>query len=140
MNHNNFEAKISKILSESVLTKTDLADRIFIKIKRHQRLMALFKTAVYSFSAILSLVLLVIVWRSEGSLIINSEVGSIFSLLFSDTAVVLTYWREFLLSLLEAIPVISVAVAAFLGWLVLASLWLVSNNLKNLIHYAVKRI
>jgi hypothetical protein len=42
--------------------------------------------------------------------------------------------------LLEAIPVISVAVAAFLGWLVLASLWLVSNNLKNLIHYAVKRI
>jgi|GEM_PF-2543302 len=136
----NFEAKISQALRvEASSTTPELAEKIIMAIEKRARRTDLAKMIVYSLSAVFSLAIFVITWRSESQYIFNSETGSLASLLFSDTGVVLAYWREYLLSVVESLPVFSITALVLLFWLLLSSLWLSLSNYLNFIHHAIKR-
>ncbi|MDD5750397.1 MAG: hypothetical protein PHU56_01970 [Candidatus Pacebacteria bacterium] len=55
----------------------------------------------------------------------------LFSLIFSDTAVVMSLWKNFLLSLLETMPITGLVVAGASLLLVLGSLKFLSKSLKG---------
>ena len=54
-----------------------------------------------------------------------------FSLLFSDSEIVLKYWQNFLFSLLEALPIVSVIILLSLVWIFLESLKFFVRDLKD---------
>lgn len=65
----------------------------------------------------------------------NSGFISIFSLIFSDTAIVLSLWQNFALSLLETLPVNAILLTGFLAVAFFGSIRFLSNNLKNNYEY-----
>ena len=87
--------------------------------------------------AVLSFVGLIFVWRSESSLIIHSETVKLLSLLFSDFSVILSYWKEYLLSLAESLPVVSVLAVVFFLWITCTTLWLTVKIYLKSIHQHV---
>jgi hypothetical protein len=76
--------------------------------------------------------------RTEGQAIISSDVGQLLSLLFSDFGTVIGFWREYLMSLAGALPIISIAIMGALIWSVCISIYKVVKNSLNLIHGATR--
>lgn len=136
-----FEEKIGLILSENSQIQpppAGLSLCIIKKIEEKRRTVAMFKMTFFGLMSVLAVSSLVLVWKSEGQLIINSEAGKLFGLLFSDTATVLSLWKEYLLSLIESIPFVSVAVLFMCIWLTLTSIVVLIKNSKIFINHAIK--
>jgi len=54
-----------------------------------------------------------------------------FSLAFSDSGIIATYWREYTLSLVDSLPVISIIISLFLVFVLLLSIERLFSQLKN---------
>lgn len=132
-----FEEKISwAMASQNATMPSDLADKIIVRIKEKQRLAALVKMAVFGVLSILAMAIGVWVWYTQSSAIVSSEVVKLLSLAFSDTAVVLNFWKEYSLSLLESIPFISIAFLLVCLWTLFASMRITIKNGKILFNHA----
>lgn len=136
-----FQEKISQLLRQGeLIAPVDLAEKIVIRIRKKERLNALVKTASFGVLTVLAIVLSVFTWRAQSSVIINSEAIKLLSLAFSDTAIILSYWKEYSLSLLESIPFVSVAFLAACLWIVFASAHIAIKNSKVLFNNAFRRV
>jgi len=136
-----FEEKISPFLfSQGLADRGDLASKIVIRLQKKERFNALVKTAVFGILSIFAVVLCVLTWRSQSSVIMNSEVTKLLSLAFSDTAVVLSYWKEYSLSLFESIPFVSIAFLLACLWAIFASVHVVIKNSKVLFNHAIRHV
>ena len=128
-----FEEAVGFIWRDMPLTRPNgrLVGSIISAIEKKRRFYLLIKIMVFSIATVISLAGLVLVWQSEGAIIIHSEAGQLFSLLFSDWAIVSHYWREYLLSIVESLPFVSIIAVALCLWLALVSLWVVARNSKK---------
>lgn len=139
---NSFEETVYLSVKDSqvLLPSATLADRVIFAIERKKRFYASIKLVIYSVVATTSFVGLAIVWRVEGSAIINSEAIQLLSLLFSDFSLIVNYWQDYTLSLLESLPVVSIIVVACFAWATCASLWMTARTYKLFSHRAVGRV
>ncbi|OGH91912.1 MAG: hypothetical protein A2534_00260 [Candidatus Magasanikbacteria bacterium RIFOXYD2_FULL_39_9] len=139
---NLFEETVYLAVKDSrlVTPSATLADRVLFAIERKKRFYASVKLAIYSLVTITSSIGLAVVWRIEGSAIINSEAIQLLSLLFSDFSIVASYWQDYAFSLLESLPVVSIIVVASFAWAACASLWMAARTYKTFNHRAVVRV
>jgi len=95
-----------------------------IKRLKLEKKLKIFKEKFSIFLAILIISVALVaaaifIFKSE---LAGSESGYLFSLLFSDTGIVLSYYKNFVLAILESIPVVSIIVSLTALVLVMISL------------------
>ncbi len=87
-----------------------LYDLVFKQIYQRQRFMILRRKIIYGLGLIFSALAFIPTVLSLKTGLVESGFTQYFSLLFSDFNVVSAYWQSFLLTLLESLPIISLAV------------------------------
>ena len=117
-----------------------LAERVILAIEIKKSFYTLVKLAVYSVITVASFVGFAIVWRSEWANITNSEAAQLLTLLFSDSSLIATYWKDYIISLSESLPIVSIiSIAAFI-WAACASLWMTARTYITFSHRSVERV
>ncbi len=111
-----------KILFEKIMLRIAL-EKKKIAIKR--------KIAVFSVILGVSFLGLIPAVRGAYSGFANSGISPLFSLLFSDTSIVLSYWKNFTFSLLEVLPINGILIAVALLVVCSASIRFLFKNLKG---------
>lgn len=96
-----------------------LADKITRRLRRQRRWATISRLAVFSLGLLSSAAAIFVAGRMVWQDFAGSGFAEFFSLLFSDAGLVAVYWKNFIFSLLEILPVtgllfLSVAVLAFL--------------------------
>jgi len=138
MYNTQFETVIKQALTEETsVHSAGLSQKIITAIEKRKRAGVITRLVLFGFTTLLSLVGSALVWRSAGQAFAVSEAGQMLALLFSDFTIVVGYWREYLSSLAESIPFVSVAMVGALVWAALASVYQVIKNSFVLIHSAV---
>jgi hypothetical protein len=115
---------------------SELFGRIIARLRKEERLLSIKrKIVLYSLTTGGSMLILMLVFRAFQSDLISSGFLQFFSLLFSDFSFVAVSWQNFSLSLLEALPVMSLLLllAAFLTF------WQSSKSLVKNIRIAYLR-
>jgi len=136
MYNTKFEVTVKRALAEETNVHcADLSKKIVATIEKRQRTGGIIRLVFFSFTTLLSFVVGILLWRSEGQAIISSDVGQLLSLLFSDFGVITSYWREYLSSLVESIPFVSVAMVGALIWAAGASIYELVKNSLIFIHH-----
>lgn len=115
-----------KILFEKIMLRIGV-EKNKIAIKR--------KIAVFSVMLAVSFVGLIPAVKMAYSGFTSSGFTQLFSLIFSDTSVVISSWQNFALSLLETLPINGILLAGFLSIIFFGSLKFLLNNLKNNYEY-----
>ena len=110
-----------------------LYEKIITRIHHKERVLILRRVIVFSTTLIISLVLFFPVVSMLMYDINQSGFLQFSSLMFSDTSSVMTYWRSFMMTLLETLPALSLAL--FLAVLVtfLQSVKSLTKDVKNII-------
>lgn len=86
-----------------------LLGRIMLRIDEEERLMSIKRRLVlFSSSFVVSAIAFIPVIGTIRAEFAQSEFYQFFSLLFSDGGLVMQYWQDFSLALLESVPVISI--------------------------------
>jgi hypothetical protein len=116
----------------SVITPPDPADdllaKIMEKIQYRQKVMKVrSRLVIFSVGLIGSIAGFIPVFKLFTSGLNNSGFFQFFSLLFTDSQIILTYWDNFLLTLLEALPIFSLTA-------LLIILFVFLESLKNFVH------
>jgi hypothetical protein len=78
---------------------------ILLRVEEEKRRLARLRVAFFGFGAVASSLVLVPVLQYAGEGIARSGTAEYFSLFFSDSGMALLYWKEFLLSLVESLPI-----------------------------------
>lgn len=109
---------------------SDLFEKIIKRIHRERRAVIMRKVVI--FSGLLAGSIITLIPSIKMLLTDFNESGFIyfFPLLFSDFSTVLTYWQNFILIVLETLPVISLATSLFILLVFLQSLKLLTKNIK----------
>lgn len=126
MNKNSlFEEAVGRVLQSLpvVQPSDDLVDRIILAVLKKKQFYNTVRFFSYAFLAVVSCVGCVVVWNMEGANILNSKLIELLSLLFSDFGVVTSYWQEYTLSIVEAVPAVSIFFVAIFVWFAIMSLW-----------------
>lgn len=138
-----FEEAVSQAVQSLVIAQPpqDLVDRIILAVLKKKKFYDSVRFFSYSFLALLSCVGCVVVWKMEGSNILNSKLVELLSLLFSDFGVVVSFWREYALSVLEAVPVFSIFFVSLFVWFTIVFVWktIIAGNL-FIINRSVKQL
>lgn len=109
-----------------------LFEKIMLRIEGEKKMMAVRrKIAIFSVVLACSLLGLVPATKAVVSGFANSGFVQLFSLVFSDTEIVMGLWQNFALSLLETLPVNGILIAGFLTFAFLGSLRFLSKNIKG---------
>lgn len=106
-----------------------LANKIMLSIHRRERVFAVRRSIVFSVGIIGSLVALIPAFGMMQSDIAQSGIMQFISLLFSDPAVVAGIGNDFIFSVLEALPIISVAAFLTASLMLLGSLRSFARNI-----------
>lgn len=116
----------------SIMDEKILFEKIMLRIRTEQKRMAL-KRKIAGFSVILAISFagLIPAVKAIHSGFVNSGFTQIFSLMFSDTAIVIGSWQNFALSLLETLPINGILITGIFALVFFSSLRFLSNNLKN---------
>jgi hypothetical protein len=94
---------------QSVPVPTGLYERILARIKQEQRLLSLRRRLVIFAAVIMSSVVsFVFALQAARTAIWESGFAQFASLLFTDSTALVNYWQSFVLTLLEALPVMSI--------------------------------
>ena len=109
-----------------------LFEKILNRIHREQRIIVIRNTILICIAFFASLIAIVPSFAMLSSDASQSGFLNFSSLMFSDSSVILTYWRSFSLALLETLPVISLAVFLLIVVVFLQSLRSLVKNLKTL--------
>lgn len=114
----------------------DLLDKIMTRIKMEKSLLAVKrKLIVFSLGFAASAIGLVPVFNLVRADFAESGFFQFFSLLFSDFSVAVNYWQTFAMSLLETVPVVSMAIFLAVILVFLWSLKLLARDLKIIYGY-----
>ena len=111
-----------KILFEKIILRIGV-EKNKIAIKR--------KIVVFSIMLAISFVWLFPAIKMAYSGFINSGFTQLFSLIFSDTSVVMSLWQNFALSLLETLPINGILITGVLAFLFFGSLRFLFKNIKG---------
>ena len=113
-----------------------LFEKIMLRIGAEKKAMAIKrKIAVFSVILAVSFIGLIPATMVAYSGFTTSGFTQLFSLMFSDTAIVMSLWQNFALSLLETLPINGILLAGVLAIIFFGSLKFLSNNLKNNYEY-----
>lgn len=121
----------------------DLFNKIMRRLNKEEQLLIL-KRRVFGFSVgvLIAMGLSVYSFHLMQNILAVSGFKAYFSLIFSDTLIVLNYWQSFLTSLLESFPAMETAVflaAIAIGSELFKKLLKEIKNIKNLkINYGLK--
>jgi len=108
-----------------------LFDKIMCRIEKEKKILTLRRRIIiFSFGLIGSAVAFIPAFAYARSGFVESGFYSFFSLLFSDTEIVLVYWENFAQSLLETLPVLGLAVLLDTVAVFLESLKMLIRDLK----------
>ena len=112
---------------------TGLYEKIMTRIHHKERVLVLRRVIIFSTTLIISLVSFFPVVSMLMSDLNQSGFIQFSSLIFSDTSSVMPYWRSFMMTLLETLPALSLAL--FLAVLVtfLQSVKSLTKDVKNII-------
>ena len=103
------ENKLTKIFQKAKYeTSETLAENIWLALVVRDRRIARFKLAVFSLVGLSSLAGLIPAFKMLSNDFVQSGFYEYFSLLFSDSRSIISYWKEFTFSLAEALPVVSI--------------------------------
>lgn len=108
-----------KILFEKIMGRIGM-EKNKIAIKR--------KIAVFSVMLAVSFVGLIPAVKAAYSGFANSGFTQLFSLIFSDTAIVMSLWQNFALSLLETLPINGILIAGVFAVIFFGSFKFLVNN------------
>jgi ABC-type phosphate/phosphonate transport system permease subunit len=104
-----YDRLFSKI--EPLEPPAGLGERIVMRIHEERSALSIKRRLVlFSLGLAASLVVLVFSFQSFQSGIASSGFADFFSLLFSDFRIVTYYWQNYILSLLESLPIFSLAI------------------------------
>lgn len=97
-----------------------LLDKVLCRIRREERVSALKRISVFSAGFFGSAVVLIPAFQAARADFVQSGFSHFISLIFSDPGIVVSFWNEFVFSILESLPVLSVifllvAIFVFLG-------------------------
>ena len=93
-----------------------LFERILMRIKEERRLIAVKRMLVASFVVMAgSVAAFIPIFNAARTGLYESGFINSLSLIFSDFGIVMSYWQNFALSLLETFPVLEVAGVLFVG-------------------------
>jgi hypothetical protein len=110
-----------------------LFDRIMRRIKDEQRLLIVRqRLIVFSIALLASLAALVPTFRTAQAGLTESGFITFFSLLLSDSGVVITYWQSFVLALLESLPAVSLALFLATIFVLLGSVKFLVQDIKTI--------
>ncbi len=113
-----------------------LLEKILFRIKKEQRFLAIRQGIIFFVFLACSVVLF---WPALIMLLSDiSKSGFIyfFSLLFSDFSTVLTFWQSFIMTLLETLPAVSIAIFLAVVVIFLQSVKILAKDIKTIIKYA----
>jgi hypothetical protein len=99
----------------------DLAFSVLTKIGTHDKRVAKLKLWICAFTGLASLAGLIPVFETLLDNLAHSGFYEYFSLIFSDGSLILSYWKEFALSLAESLPTTSIIFTLFLMFISLLS-------------------
>ncbi len=114
------------------MNEQNLFEKIMLRIRAEKGAMAI-KRKIVAFSVVLAISFagLVPAVKVAYSGLTNSGFTQLFSLVFSDTAIVTSLWQNFALSLLETLPINGILLAGVLLIIFFGSIKFLSNNLKK---------
>ena len=112
----------------------NLFNKIITRINRRQRMLAISRVIVFSFSLLGSLVAAWPIFSAVKIEFVNSGFLQFLSLVFSDFEVIITYWQSFALTLLESLPAISIALSLLILFIFMGSLKFLTKDIKILIN------
>ncbi|MFA6227898.1 MAG: hypothetical protein WC668_01795 [Patescibacteria group bacterium] len=109
----------------------ELFNKITLRLKWEQAKRAKFRLAVFSLTFVASLAAVVpalrLIWQDAS----QSGFADFVSLFFSDPDLALAYWQNFVLALLEVLPVLSLALFVAVLAVFMESLKLLVKNFKG---------
>lgn len=108
-----------------------LLEKVLGQLQKEQKIMALKRRRIiFSFGAVISALSLIPAYLTLQASLAESGFFQFFSLIFSDSEIVLAYWQNFILSLLETLPITNLIIFLALTALFLESLKLLAKNTK----------
>ena len=114
----------------------DLFHKIITRIKEEHRLMSIRRRIfVFSSLSIISIIALIPAFGWVQKSFTESGFFQFLSLIFTDTSVVLAYWKSFTLALIESLPIITLSVFLTVLSVFLSSLKSLAKNIKVVFSY-----
>lgn len=107
----------------------DLFGKIMSRIRKEQRTSIRRRIIIFSIGLLGSLAAFIPVFQSARNAFAEFGFIQFFSLLFSDSEIIITYWRSFVLTLLESLPVMSIVALLAIILIFLESLKLLVKNI-----------
>lgn len=123
----NYEKLFSRL--ETLEPPIGLSDKIMVSIREKRTSALKYRLYVFSFGLLASIAVFIPALQAFKAGLAESGFMEFLSLLSSDTRLVLNYWQSFSLSLLEALPALSLTIA-------LAAVLTFFESLKSLIKNA----
>jgi hypothetical protein len=111
--------------------ESDLSENIWRKIITRDKKMTQIKLWAFSFFGLISLAGLVPALKVLTSDLTQSGFSEYFSLIFSDTGVILSSWKELFFSLAESLPIVSITATLLLLFVCFLSLRYLMKQIKN---------
>ncbi|MCM2338978.1 MAG: hypothetical protein NDI62_00775 [Burkholderiales bacterium] len=106
------EKELVKIFNKAKYKENDnLVEDIWFNINRREQRISRIKLYISSFIGILSLASFIPAWNILSSDLSQSGIFEYISLAFSNSGLVLSYWKEFTLSIVESIPTGSIVLS-----------------------------
>lgn len=109
----------------------ELYGGIVARITREQRHRAIIRLFFLGFAVLLSFAALIPTFRYLSNDFYQSGSYQYLSLIFSDGGMLISYWKEFMLSIAESLPIISIAAFLSILFIMLGSLKLAAQNIKT---------
>jgi len=109
-------------LKSNLLPEASLAFDVWRSVVLQEKRAARFKLWAFSFIGLVSFAGLLPIFKTLSSDLSRSGFYEYFSLIFSDSGSVIHFWKEFSLSLLESLPVISAILSLILIFTLFLSL------------------
>jgi len=115
------------------MDEKNLFEKIMLRIRAERKKMALKRKIIgFSFVLAVSFFGLIPAVKMAYSGFVGSGFVQLFSLVFSDTSTVISFWQNFVLSLLESLPTTGLMAAGIALFFLLGSLKFLSKNIKGL--------
>lgn len=111
--------------------ESDLSENIWRKIIARDKFRTQIKMWIFAFFGFISLAGLVPALRALTSDLTQSGFSEYFSLIFSDTGVILSSWKELFFSLAESLPIVSITATLLLLFVCFLSLRYLMKQIKN---------
>lgn len=109
-----------------------MLDKIMLRIAQKRRRRAGIRIACFGFLSLLAVAILIPTSQGLYSEMSRSGFMQFVSLLFSDASIVMIYWQDFALSLMEALPIFSVSAVLGSVLLLLFSLKFIVSDINAL--------